>query len=725
MKRSTYSSLVYPSLLFIVLLLASCTQPSFVPSDSAVDSANSVVTDADLDHAVLDVSWTADAVVGTDVGTVRDGSEVSGVADTTLSSQAVLSGATGYVVYVRHDPRSGTPWQVWRSSQATDARTQIYAGSREVQSAAVSADGRTVLFAARLTASSGNFEVYRLTIGSSAARLTSTNATELNVSSSADGSTLAWEGTSSGRRAVFVRVYKNGGSSTRILSASSPQVEPTVTADGTYVALVRQLSTTDQVVRYSIGGNTYLAVTSASVSTARLRHPSASSGGSKVAWLETRSGGHIVKVKALSSGNTTVAVSASKVEHPHLTADGAYLTYGLLQSGSWRAFTKNLASGQVATTVTASQPVNVYAPFWQQATAPDFGVSCSPGTLTLARATTTTITCTLTSRGGYTSPASFAFSGFASGVSAQAFAPSATIPKNATVHMSVAVNAGGQTALGKTAFSVNVTSGGKVRTARIDLSVVATSPRVRVIYLVPSDKSVNAAALKGMERAIRHLQIWYYGELGTGKSVTVSYPAVEVVRTPHTSDWYSNHDSGGDYGGWFWSNELDAGFALTGGEYYDQQNIWLYYIDAEIAEGQVSGGNASVAVLPAWDVRGVADQGVEGVCRWVGGLGHELGHALNLPHPPGCGEEGSSCPTKALMWLGYISYPDAFLTGDDKADLVTSPFLASRPVTARPFECGRIDSASSSVWEASSTSLNANSLPSAYGSPDIVLAPSH
>ena len=32
--------------------------------------------------------------------------------------------------------------------------------------------------------------------------------------------------------------------------------------------------------------------------------------------------------------------------------------------------------------------------------------------------------------------------------------------------------------------------------------------------------------------------------------------------------------------------------------------------------------------------------------RWIGGLAHELGHALGLLHPPGCEEGLASCDVR-------------------------------------------------------------------------------
>ena len=82
-----------------------------------------------------------------------------------------------------------------------------------------------------------------------------------------------------------------------------------------------------------------------------------------------------------------------------------------------------------------------------------------------------------------------------------------------------------------------------------------------------------------------------------------------------------------------------------------------------------------MAVLPAHDLRGLVGLEPLGVNRWIGGLGHELGHAFGLRHPPAC---EMSCPFGPLMGLGYLTYPDAFLLPEDKAILNASPFFTAQ-----------------------------------------------
>ena len=225
-----------------------------------------------------------------------------------------------------------------------------------------------------------------------------------------------------------------------------------------------------------------------------------------------------------------------------------------------------------------------------------------------------------------------------------------------------------------------------------DPTLRADSPKapgkvVRVVYLVPTDRTVRDDYVDRLEAAIEHLQIWFRNEMGDGTTFDVNKRPVEVVQASQPAAWYSTNPAG-DYPLWFWNNVLSDAFALTGGAFSDPNNIWAFYIDSDPGCGQAVGAAAGVVLLPANDFRGLAGEAnlppcagqppdTAGICRWVGGLGHELGHAFGLPHPQGCEAGDPVCPSNALLWLGYITYPQTFLLESDKETLAQSPFFSS------------------------------------------------
>jgi len=205
-----------------------------------------------------------------------------------------------------------------------------------------------------------------------------------------------------------------------------------------------------------------------------------------------------------------------------------------------------------------------------------------------------------------------------------------------------------------------------------------------------------------VKRAILEMQAFYQEELGIsrskgrkaiGETFKTPLPTVEVVVTPHDSAYYNANNQAGQFE--FFFRAVTDGFDATGGGFNDPDAVWIYYIDADPACGQGTGGTSGVALLPANDLRGLVGEpnvppcigdppDTGGVCRWIGGLGHELGHAFGLPHPPGCDQ--GTCSAEAffsLMFFGYTVYPDTYFLDEDKVRLEASPFFAERKIRRR------------------------------------------
>ncbi|WP_425154839.1 Ig-like domain-containing protein [Candidatus Palauibacter sp.] len=225
----------------------------------------------------------------------------------------------------------------------------------------------------------------------------------------------------------------------------------------------------------------------------------------------------------------------------------------------------------------------------------------------------------------------------------------------------------------------------------LDFSVAAvplpseTTFTVRSIYAHPNDRPFNADYSAAIREALEDLQLWYMEQLG-GKTYVLfdSIPAPCEMAEDH--DYY---DDGGFPRVWIETQaavqECDAvedGAVIEGGA---ESHVWIIF--ADILEPRCSQlglgrGGLGLAILGAHDLRGLTDPswnhcdfGVFGVGRWIGGLGHELGHGFGLVHPPGCDEGLPTCDHAALMHLGFVTWPSTYLRGTEKASLLTTPYF--------------------------------------------------
>jgi hypothetical protein len=223
---------------------------------------------------------------------------------------------------------------------------------------------------------------------------------------------------------------------------------------------------------------------------------------------------------------------------------------------------------------------------------------------------------------------------------------------------------------------------------------VGGKPEVRVIYLVPADKEEMPQAKAGSLNALKHLQRWYYDQVGTGMTFSVAADhSFRVVKTKHPEDWYRKHPNG-DNPEFFWFQNAidDAGWAAGIGS-----DLIVVLLDADI-EGHGAGAAAHrsgrFAVMPWRYARAFAGQNIEPPCHAVGVLGHELGHIFGLDHPENCVSHGYRTMVKtcdSIMYFGPQDYPRTFLSEDHKTKVRNHPaFQKQEPPAGSDFDCDRL-----------------------------------
>ncbi|WP_425152882.1 Ig-like domain-containing protein [Candidatus Palauibacter sp.] len=237
---------------------------------------------------------------------------------------------------------------------------------------------------------------------------------------------------------------------------------------------------------------------------------------------------------------------------------------------------------------------------------------------------------------------------------------------------------------GTATVTITATDAGGLN-AGLDFSVAAvplpskTTFTVRSIYAHPNDRPFNADYSAAIREALEDLQLWYMEQLG-GR-IFILYDSI-----PQPCELAEDHDYYVE-GGYprTWRETLAAVRECAPVEYGAASHAWVVHADISEPCGTNWGlgrGTLGLTMVGAMSLKGLVDPELEncrryadGINRWIGGLGHELGHAFGLPHPPECSDGLPSCDHGALMWTGYAHWPDTHLRDDERAVLLSLPYF--------------------------------------------------
>lgn len=200
---------------------------------------------------------------------------------------------------------------------------------------------------------------------------------------------------------------------------------------------------------------------------------------------------------------------------------------------------------------------------------------------------------------------------------------------------------------------------------------------LRAIYAYPTDRTESDEYRQAVQVSIEHLQGWFQQQLG-GETFSIYGAQPEVCALPRDSSYYLDES---------WTRiQTDIQSCVPAG-FGDPDHDWVIFADVVHGcdlPGYLDAGGDTLAMLQRSALEGLAgrDAGFDAcgrprtkadMARWIGLVGHEIGHTLGLPHP--CDTYQAGCDVGSLMWEGPLTYPAAYFAAPERAILRSHHFI--------------------------------------------------
>ncbi len=360
-------------------LLVSCqnvSSPNPVAKEETLISDNEVnlFDDSDIDNARTISGKSPRTAEPIDLGEIADGATLPDLPnvetdsdDSELLNQAVLEKVFGIVYYIQYDTSLPEPYSVYKHDQASNIKTLVYEGQREIQSVAGDLSGN-IIFLSMRRYTGGEFQIYRLNLLNGDVQQMTFNFTDnINISISRNAKVTVSQLEFNGSTTVVVSKFENATANSHYEYTNFTNYrDPSISADGRYLTAVRDLNNgKDRIYRIDLANNTRKTV---ATSGQLLENPSISDDGDRVLWLQHTNSDKRARVKTLSTGTTqNVYINPNTIEHPFITADGDFMTFGRKRKGGINVYTKDLELGITRRLSNAANPRNHLAMTWAQA----------------------------------------------------------------------------------------------------------------------------------------------------------------------------------------------------------------------------------------------------------------------------------------------------------------------------------------------------------------------